>query len=75
MIGNQQNRDEGYVTVATKVPPHVAELLNIIAKAKGTDIYGLMQQVIQVLIRAAQCETDLDDQTKFIMHMLEIDKD
>lgn len=75
MIGNQTTRDEGFVTVATKVPPHVAELLNIIAASRNTDIYGLLQLLIMTIIRAAKCETDLDEQTKFILNMLEIDKD
>lgn len=74
-IGNQTTKDDGYVTVATKVPQHVADLLNIIAQSKGTDIYGLMQMVIQVIIRAAKCETDLDPQTTMLLRMLEMDKD
>lgn len=74
-IGNQKTKDDGYVMVGTKVPPHVAELLNIIATAKGTDIYGLIQQLIETIIRAAKCETALDPATKLLMHMIEIDKD
>ena len=74
-IGNQKQRDEGFVTVATKVPPHVAEFLNIFAAAKGTDIYGLLQLFIQTIIRAAKCQTELDPQTLLLLHMLEIDSD
>lgn len=74
-IGNQKQKDDGFVTVATKVPPHVAEFLNIFAAAKGTDIYGLLQLFIQTIIRAAKCETELPPSTKLLMHMLEIDKD
>ena len=74
-IGNQKQRDEGFVTVATKVPPHVAEFLNIFAAAKGTDIYGLLQLFIQTIMRAAKCETELPPSTKLLMHMLEMDSD
>ena len=74
-IGNQKNRDDGYVNISTKVPPHVAEFLNIFAAAKGTDIYGLLQLFVQTIIRAAKCETELPPSTKLLMHMLEIDKD
>ena len=75
MIGNQQNKDDGYVNVGTKVPPHVAELLNIIAAAKGTDIYGLLQLFVQTIIRAAKCETTLTPHLKLLMQMLELDSD
>lgn len=75
MIGNQQNKDDGYVNVGTKVPPHVAELLNIIAQSKGTDIYGLLQLFVQTIIRAAKCETTLPPHLKLLMQMLEIDSD
>ena len=74
-IGNQKQKDDGYVNVGTKVPPHVAEFLNIFAAAKGTDVYGLLQLFVQTIIRAAKCETELPPATKLLMHMIEIDKD
>ena len=73
MIGEQKNRDEGYVNVSTKVPPHIAELLNIIAKSRGTDIYGLLQLFIQVIIRAAKVTTKVSTDMKLLLHMLEMD--
>ena len=75
MIGNQQQKDDGYVNVGTKVPPHVAELLNIIAASKGTDIYGLLQLFIQTIIRAAKCETALPPHLKLLMNMIGLDRD
>lgn len=75
MIGNQQQKDDGYVNVSTKVPPHVAELLNIIAQSKGTDNYGLLQLFIQTIIRAAKCETALPPHLKLLMNMIELDSD
>ena len=75
MIGNQQQKDDGYVNVGTKVPPHVAELLNIIAQSKGTDIYGLLQLFIQTIIRAAKCETELPPHLKLLMDMIGLDRD
>lgn len=73
MIGEQKQRDDGFVTVATKVPPHVAELLNIIAKSKGTDIYGLLQLFIEVIITAAKATTHVSPKMKLLLHMLEVD--
>ena len=75
MIGEQKNRDEGYVTVATKVPAHVADLLNIIAKAKGTDIYGVLQLFIQVIITAAKTTTALSPEMKLLLQMIDMDAD
>jgi hypothetical protein len=73
MIGEQKQRDDGFVTVATKVPPHVAELLNIIAKSKGTDIYGLLQLFIEVIVTAAKTTTHVSPKMKLLLHMLEVD--
>ena len=75
MIGEQKNKDDGFVVISTKVPPHVAEFLNIFAASKGTDIYGLLQMFVQTIMRAAKCTTALDPQTKLLMHMLEMDSD
>ena len=75
MIGEQKNKDDGFVVISTKVPPHVAEFLNFFAASKGTDIYGLLQMFVQTIMRAAKCTTALDPQTKLLMHMLEMDSD
>ena len=50
MIGEQNSQDGGFKNVSTKVPIWVADLLNIICKARGTDIYGLMQLVLEFII-------------------------
>ena len=40
MIGEQNSQENaGVKNVSTKVPLWVAELLNIICRARGTDIY------------------------------------
>ena len=72
-IGNQQTKDDGYVNVSTKVPPHIAELLNIIAKSRGTDIYGLLGLFVQAIIRAAKATTDVSPDMKLVLEMLEMD--
>ena len=73
MIGEQKNKDDGYVNVSTKVPPHIAELLNIIAKSRGTDIYGLLGLFVQAIIRAAKATTDVSPDMKLVLEMLEMD--
>jgi hypothetical protein len=74
-IGNQKTKDSGFVNVSTKVPPHVADFLNIVAKSKGTDIYGLIQLFIQAIIRAAKCTTEITPEMKTLLHLIEMDAD
>ena len=74
-IGKQKTKEDGFVNVSTKVPPHVSEFLNIVAKSRGTDIYGLLQLFIQTLIRAAMCTTSITPEMKTIMHLIEMDAD
>ena len=73
MIGDQKTRDDGYVNVSTKVPVHIAALLNLIAKAKGVETYELLQLAIQAIITAAKAETDLSPTMKLLMSMIDID--
>lgn len=74
-IGRQKTKEEGFVNVSTKVPTHVADFLNIVAKSRGTDIYGLLQLFIQTLIRAAKCTTSITPEMKTMLHLIEMDKD
>mgnify|MGYP003472643107 FL=1 len=51
MINDQKSQENaGVRNVSTKVPVWVADLLNIICKARGTDAYGLMQLVIEFIV-------------------------
>lgn len=73
MIGNQKTNDDGYVTIATKVPPHIAELLNIICAARGIKVYELLNLCIQAIIETAKCTTDLSPDLRQIVDMLRMD--
>lgn len=73
MIGEQKQKDSGYVTVSTKVPAHIADLLNIIAEAKGTDIYGVLQLFIQVIVTAAKATTAPSPEMKLLLEMIDMD--
>lgn len=74
-IGNQKTKEDGFVNVSTKVPVHVAKFLNVVAKSRGTDIYGLIQLFIQTLIRAAKCTTKISPEMQTILHLIEMDAD
>lgn len=72
MIGNQENQEQ-FVAVSTKVPRHIADLLNIIAKARGVEVYQLLQWLIYAIIRMAKATTDLPDDLRTLATMLDMD--
>ena len=73
MIGDKQ--DQSFVTVATKVPKWVAELLNLICLSRGTDLYGLMQLVLEFIIETAKVSGPVPPQMQALLHMLKMDAD
>ena len=76
MINEQQSQDNaGIRNVSTKVPVWVADLLNIICKARGTDLYGLLQMVIQFIVETAKVDGPCPPQMKALLHMLKMDVD
>ena len=76
MIGEQNSQDNaGVKNVSTKVPLWVAELLNIICRARGTDIYGLMQLVLEFIIETAKVNGPVPPQMQALLHMLKMDAD
>ena len=74
MIGEQNSQDKTK-NVSTKVPAWVADLLNIICKARGTDIYGLMQLVLEFIIETAKVSGPVPPQMKTLLNMLKMDAD
>ena len=74
MIGEQRSQD-GTKNVSTKVPSWVADLLNIICKARGTDIYGLMQLVLEFIVETAKVSGPVPPQMQTLLHMLKMDMD
>lgn len=73
MIGEQKTKDEGYVSVATKVPAHVAELLTILARMRGMEVYELLQLLVNGFITAAKANGPLSPQTQMVMETLQTD--
>lgn len=74
MIGEQTSQD-GTRNVSTKVPIWVADLLNIICKARGTDIYGLMQLVLEFIVETAKVSGPVPPQMQTLLNMLKMDAD
>jgi hypothetical protein len=73
MIGEQKQRDDGFVTVATKVPPHVAELLNILAQMRGMEVYELLQLLVHGFISYAKAEQTVPDEYRHLYESLKFD--
>jgi hypothetical protein len=75
MIGKQDSQERNIKNVSTKIPIWVAELLNIICQARGTDIYGLMQLVLEFIIETAKVSGPVPPQMKTLLNMLKMDAD
>lgn len=75
MIGEQNSQDSGFKNVSTKVPVWVAELLNIICAARGTDVYGLLQLVLEFIVETAKVSGPVPPQMKALLNMLKMDAD
>ena len=74
MIGEQQSQDH-FKCVGTKVPKWVADLLNIICRARGTDIYGLLQMALQFIVETAKVTGPVPPQMQTLLNMLKMDAD
>ena len=76
MIKEQASQENpGIKNVSTKVPVWVADLLNIICAARGTDIYGLMQLVLEFIIETAKVNGPVPPQMQALLYMLKMDAD
>ena len=76
MIKEQQSQENaGVRNVSTKVPVWVADLLNIICRARGTDLYGLLQLVIQFIVETAKVNGPVPPQMQTLLNMLKMDSD
>ena len=73
MIGNQKQRDDGYISVATKVPPQVSELLNILANSRGMEVYELLQLLIHGFISYAKAEQSVPEEFRRLYESLKYD--
>lgn len=76
MIGKQKQSEEGgTVSVACKVPVWVAQLLNIIATARGINVNTLLHRCIDFLIETAKVEGPVPAEMKTLIHMMKMSAD
>lgn len=76
MINDQKSQENaGVRNVSTKVPVWMADLLNIICQARGTDIYGLLQLVLEFIVETAKVSGPVPQQMQALINMLKMDAD
>lgn len=73
MIGDQKTKDDGFVSVATKVPKWVADLLQILAKGRGMEVYELLQLLINAFISAAKHDGPVPPEIRLLIDTLKLD--
>ena len=71
-IGEQESQ-ERFKVLATKISPEMAEQLNVICKAMGVDIYNLLQWFVYTLIRASSPQHELTPEIRRLMTLMESD--
>lgn len=74
-VGNQQSKDDGYVSIAAKVPVWVADLLNIICEARGTGLYRIIQMCADFIIETAKVNGPVPPQMQTLLNMMKVSVD
>ena len=72
-MSEQMNIEEGFELVQTKVPTHIKQLLDILAKQRGMSTYELLQLLINGFITAAKASGPLSPQMKMLLEVLQTD--
>lgn len=73
-MSEQKTKDDGYVSVATKVPVHVAELLKILARMRGMEVYELLQLLLNGFISYAKSDmVAVPDEFRHLYESLKMD--
>lgn len=73
MSNQKQVTDDGFELVQTKVPSHIKQLLDILAKQRGMSTYELLQLLIDGFITAAKANGPLSPQMKMLLEVLRTD--
>ena len=73
MIGEQNNNEDGFELVQTKVPQHVKQLLDILAKQRGMSTYELLQLLIDGFITAAKHDGPIDSEHRMLLESIKLD--
>ena len=73
MTENQKNKEEGWVLVGTKVPPHIGQLFDLLARQRGMKSYELLQLLVNGFITAAKHDGPLTPELRLLIDSLKLD--
>ena len=72
-MNGEQQKDDKFVPIATKVPSHVSELLSMLAKMRGMEVYELLQLLVHGFISYAKNEADVPSEFRRLYEGLKFD--
>ena len=70
---SKQKPDDGYISIATKVPVWVADLLTILAKMRNMEVYELLQLLVNAFISAAKNSGPVSTDMRLLIDSLKMD--
>ena len=75
MIGEQEQRNEGTVTLSVKIPIWMADQLNAIAKTRGGDVNAnhLLALCLQFIVESAKHQGPIAPEFQVLLNMLKLD--
>lgn len=73
MTENQKNKEDGWVLLGTKVPPHIGQLFDLLAKQRGMASYELLQLLVNGFISAAKHDGPLTPELRLLIDSLKLD--
>lgn len=73
MTENQKNKEDGWVLLGTKVPPHIGQLFDLLARQRGMKSYELLQLLVNGFISAAKHDGPLTPELRLLIDSLKLD--
>ena len=73
MTENQKNKEDGWVLLGTKVPPHIGQLFDLLARQRGMKSYELLQLLVNGFITAAKHDGPLTPELRLLIDSLKLD--
>lgn len=73
MTENQKNKDDGWVLLGTKVPPHIGQLFDLLARQRGMKSYEILQLLVNGFITAAKHDGPLTPELRLLIDSLKLD--
>lgn len=73
MTENQKNKEDGWVLLGTKVPPHIGQLFDLLARQRGMKSYELLQLLVNGFITVAKHDGPLTPEMRLLIDSLKLD--